>query len=132
MVTPLYVLLMSPNEDETVDCLGLSYIYITELYIYIYFGQFSCDTKNVIYLISCQKCGKAQYVGQTQNSLRERFYLHRSHIGKNVGTPLTIHFNQSNHTLEDMRCNCSLNDRLKRENFWISKLKTMLPHGLNV
>ena len=102
-------------------------------------GRFSCDTKNVIYLISCQKCGKAQYVGQTQNSLRERFYLHRSHISKNVGTPLTMHFNQSNHSLEDMRCivieevnNFSLSERLRRENFWISKLKTLLPHGLNV
>ena len=101
-------------------------------------GHFTCDTRNVIYLISCAKCNKAQYVGQTQNSLRERFYLHRSHINKNVGTPLTLHFNDSNHTLEDMRCiviesvnRFSLDERLKRESFWISKLKTIFPYGLN-
>ena len=102
-------------------------------------GHYTCDTTNVVYLISCKKCRKAQYVGQTQNSLRERFYLHRSHIGRNVGTPLTLHFNQIDHTIDDMECTViekisrpSLNERLKRESFWVSKLKTLIPHGLNV
>ncbi|XP_070189013.1 uncharacterized protein [Littorina saxatilis] len=100
--------------------------------------HFSCDTKNIIYLISCKKCHSAQYVGQTQNSLRERFYLHRSHIGKNTGTLLTVHFNQPDHSLGDMECIviervfCSTRDeRWKRESFWIAKLKTLVPSGLN-
>ena len=101
-------------------------------------GNFNCDTKNIIYLISCKKCHGAQYVGQSQNSLRERFYLHRSHIGKNKGTPLTMHFNEHDHSLDDMKCMIiekvfgeSQDQRLRRESFWIAKLKTLIPHGLN-
>ena len=100
--------------------------------------NFTCDTRNIIYLISCTKCHGAEYVGQTQNSLRERFYLHRSHIGKNKGTPLTMHFNKHGHSLEDMKCMAiekvlgeSQEQRLRRESFWITKLKTLIPHGLN-
>ena len=32
----------------------------------------NCGTKNVIYLISCKKCG-VQYVGETSQTLRGRF-----------------------------------------------------------
>ena len=30
-------------------------------------GKFTCDTENSVYLISCRKCNKAQYVWQSQN-----------------------------------------------------------------
>ena len=36
--------------------------------------KMTCDTKDVIYLITCNGCGK-QYIGETQ-SLRERVTLH--------------------------------------------------------
>ncbi|KAL8584337.1 hypothetical protein ACOMHN_031957 [Nucella lapillus] len=49
----------------------------------------SCTTKNTIYMLFCDKCAHAQYVGETKNMLKTRFYLHRSHIGKNVGTLVT-------------------------------------------
>ena len=32
-------------------------------------GSISCGTKNVIYVISCRKCG-VQYVGETNQTLR--------------------------------------------------------------
>ena len=101
-------------------------------------GNYTCDTKNIVYLISCKKCRGAQYVGQSQNSLRERFYLHRSHIGRDVGTPLTHHFNLPGHSVDDVEClviervqSISLDWRLRRESFWISKLNTLVPHGMN-
>ena len=49
-----------------------------------------------------------------------------------------MHFNQPDHSLDDMRCmviegvhGSSRTDRLRRESFWISKLKTLIPQGLN-
>ena len=36
-----------------------------------------CDSKNVIYLVSCKKC-RLQYVGSTTTDLRIRFRNHKS------------------------------------------------------
>ena len=105
--------------------------------------KFSCDSQNVIYLLFCQKsCANSQYVGQTKTTLRTRFYNHRSDIKKNKGDkcPLvTQHFNSHNHSLQDMRCMViekvfiqSQEARDKRESFWISKMKTLTPYGLNI
>ena len=102
-------------------------------------NNFNCETTNIIYLISCAKCNENQYVGETQNSLKTRFYLHRSDIGKNVkGTLLIQHFNTHGHSLEDMKCMAiekvygkTKEQRLKRETFWQRKLKTVYPYGLN-
>ena len=38
-------------------------------------GSIRCGTKNVIYVISCRKCG-VQYVGETSQTLRARFNNH--------------------------------------------------------
>ena len=35
----------------------------------------SCNSNNLVYCISCTRCGK-QYVGQTKNSLKQRFQGH--------------------------------------------------------
>ena len=98
----------------------------------------TCTTTGIIYLLYCTKCKGCQYVGETQNSLKTRFYLHRSNVNKNTGTHITRHFNQTDHSLEDLRCtiiekvfNNNLSQRLKREKFWIRKLKTVHPFGLN-
>ena len=40
-------------------------------------GYVTCTTSNIIYLISCRICG-IQYIGETKNSLKKRFYGHRS------------------------------------------------------
>ena len=98
----------------------------------------SCDDCNLIYLLYCSKCKQSQYVGETQNTLKTRFYLHRSHILKNTGTHVTKHFNSKNHTLQDMRCmpieklrTNNREHRQRRERFWQHKLKTFFPEGLN-
>ena len=66
--------------------------------------RMSCTTKNVIYLLFCNKCAHTQYVGETKNMLKTRCYLHRSHIGNNVGTLVTRHFNLHDHSVNDMQC----------------------------
>ena len=89
----------------------------------------SCETESVIYLLYCGKqCPHSQYIGRSKNSLRQRFYLHRSHIKKNVGTHVTEHFNLPNHSLSDMRClvvervySQDIREMDKRETFWIKK-----------
>ena len=101
----------------------------------------TCESTNIIYLLFCSKCPQSQYIGETQNSLKKRFYLHRSDIGRNKGncTHVNTHFNQSNHSLLDLRClpieeiltNCK-KTRKDRERFWISKIKTTYPFGLNI
>lgn len=98
----------------------------------------TCQSTNIIYVLFCSKCQNTQYVGETRNSLRTRFYLHRSDILKNKGTHVTEHFNSRNHSLQDMRClpfekvlSNSHEHRSKREKFWIRKLHTEWPNGLN-
>ncbi|XP_070203199.1 uncharacterized protein [Littorina saxatilis] len=46
--------------------------------------RMSCTSSNIIYTLYCNKCDHAQYIGETKNSLKTRFYLHRSHIPKHV------------------------------------------------
>lgn len=41
--------------------------------------NFTCKSKNLIYLITCEGC-KESYVGQTGNSLCERVRIHRQQI----------------------------------------------------
>eukprot|EP00745_Piridium_sociabile_P045082 TRINITY_DN96403_c0_g1_i2.p1 TRINITY_DN96403_c0_g1~~TRINITY_DN96403_c0_g1_i2.p1 ORF type:complete len:459 (-),score=82.63 TRINITY_DN96403_c0_g1_i2:45-1421(-) len=42
----------------------------------------NCETSNLIYLLYCDACTHAQYIGETENTLKDRFYKHRSHIKK--------------------------------------------------
>jgi hypothetical protein len=96
----------------------------------------SCNSKNVIYLITCQKCG-IQYVGQTSLTLRDRFTRHRFDIRHKANKSVSNHFNNSDHSMDD----CSITpielvedqEKLtKREHYWIQKLKSLMPGGLNL
>lgn len=100
-------------------------------------GKFNCNSKNIIYLIQCAKCTK-QYVGQTRSCLRHRISQHIN----NKSSPNSIvdqHFEQSGHKmmvqpieqvshLDPSNIEKVLNER---ERYWISKLKTVYPQGLN-
>ena len=64
--------------------------------------HYDCNTKNIVYIIECRKCGD-QYIGQTKNSLKDRFldhlgYARRGEIEKATGG----HFNLPGHSLSDM------------------------------
>ena len=107
-------------------------------------NHLSCTTENVIYLISCQLCNN-QYVGETMNSVRERFTRHRSSIKGGKSNQLVHgHFHDEYHDLS----NCKiipiekieapgLNQkqltryRLDKERQWIVTLQTCYPLGLN-
>ena len=88
--------------------------------------KFTCDSNKIIHLIPCTKCKNVQYVGQIDQRLRDRFYLHCSDIGLNRSTPLTCHSNENGRTLGNMQCSIiervfgtTKQDREYREAFWI-------------
>lgn len=103
----------------------------------------NCESHNVIYLISCNKCN-LQYVGKTETSLGARFSRHKTSIRLNYDKPVANHFNQPNHNLEDcyiipieqlqVRFDKKANTAAlrKREDFWIEQLNTVEPNGINV
>ena len=102
-------------------------------------NNLSCDSRGVIYMLFCEACHSAQYVGQTGDTLRARFYQYRSDINILPNSSLvTKHFNQAKHSLKQMKVivmekvyGHTLKSRLDRETFWIRKMKTLTPHGLN-
>ena len=99
-------------------------------------GTFTCDTKGVIYLSTCAKC-KKQYVGQTGRKLSDRIKEHLNNIClKKESTG--IHYTSNNHNHYDMQIQIvekvspnTPNYRLEREEFWIKRLSTKTPFGLN-
>ena len=54
----------------------------------------NCATENVIYLISCKKCG-IQYIGETSQKLRNKMNNHRNRLRNLTNLYLYQHFNIS-------------------------------------
>ena len=96
--------------------------------------SFTCSSKNVIYLITCNKC-KKQYVGQTTKSLKERINHHRSSIHTKQKRYISVHFNFPDHNLKNLTVqiiDTTTSEKLSLlEKFWIKKLQTTRPNGLN-
>jgi hypothetical protein len=99
----------------------------------------TCTTANCIYCIQCIRCKKL-YIGQTGNKLSLRINQHKSDIKlKKMTTCETAHhFNEANHTFQDMQVTIldhnakwTETDRINREDFYISTLKTRHPDGIN-
>ena len=103
----------------------------------------TCNTKSIVYLITCKKCG-IQYVGETGQQLKRRMSNHRNRIKSLQPQPIYKHFNSDGHSLGDLTIQpieevvfepgdeMSLHSkRLSRENFWMRELKTIQPYGLN-
>ena len=97
-------------------------------------GHITCTTSNIIYLISCRICG-IQYIGETKNSLKKRFYGHRSTVKtQKLDTPVGQHFNLPNHSISDIilqgieaLANRRESVRLSREKMWIKRVHTIHP-----
>ena len=98
-----------------------------------------CNSSDVIYLITCKKC-KMQYVGQTSQQVGKRMNSHRYDINNYVdpafSTYVATHFNEQTHSLQDfsfMPIDVIHNsmDRLMKETYWIHKLGTVYPNGMN-
>ena len=106
----------------------------------------NCHSICVIYLMECRKC-KIQYVGKTKTAFNVRLNKHRSDAAHPTPTtiPGDLHFTNPHHNflndakftiIEEIKGKSKLieekdNILLKRENFWITKLKTLKPLGLN-
>ena len=107
----------------------------------------SCNTSNIIYATECRKHRKL-YIGQSKNQVNRRFCGHRSDIKKLIsntsggdvgGTELSEQFSSSPISPEDLRVRILDNnpkwrdiDQLTMEDYYICKLKTIEPDGLNV
>ena len=101
-------------------------------------GNLTCNSSNVIYVISCVKCN-IQYVGETGQIIRDRLNNHYSTIRTNKPTRIATHFT-NNHDRTDMICipvekinegPDQTSTRKLRELDWIKKLDTKYPRGLN-
>ena len=104
---------------------------------YKIFANTSCRTDNCVYLINCKFCQK-QYVGET-GDLRRRINNHRSTIKtKKIKEPVGEHFNLDDHKWEDMMVlvidhnpNWTDAERKNKEKFWMHRLKSFRPDGIN-
>ena len=106
-------------------------------------GKIDCNCKNIVYLIECKRC-EEQYVGETSKTLRARLTNHISDINRYCSTSIAEHFNQFDHDgVSDLQITPVLQvpdhgsafknslARRKHESFFIEKLKTMTPDGIN-
>ena len=101
----------------------------------------NCDSENVVYLVTCKTCQK-QYVGSTVK-FRNRFNNYKSCFRKcssgETAPQMSFHshFLQGGHNgMEDWEFTLidqSQNEQSlrMREDFWINKLQTFEPQGLN-
>ncbi len=103
---------------------------------------YTCNTRNVIYLITCSLCNK-QYVGETHRSFKERMKEHEGYVKNKRFSEITgVHYNQRGHRLGHMNfeviyCLWKKPEpqdpvRIQKEIRWMEQLKTFKPTGLNV
>ena len=111
---------------------------------YITRGVADCNTKYVVYLLECVKCGR-QYVGQTGQSLRHRFYRHLDRINHyRQASTLHEHFARGTcrgthnvtvqvlHVLDNTGLSAEQTKTyLKRLELWMDRLMSEYPQGLN-
>ena len=100
-------------------------------------GEISCNTRNIIYIITCQKCTK-QYIGETKRELKKRIYEHIYTIRSHKPTPVSEHFNQIDHNLSHFKASGlfkvnTKNTRKRRlcEQKYITEFNTLAPKGIN-
>ena len=102
--------------------------------------QTNCKSANAIYLITCTQCGK-QYNGETKHTLNERMNGHRSDWKKRrfQRSPVAEHFHLQNHAFNSHVSLCCIehdaqwsdDTRKARDSYWIRRLNTIQPEGIN-
>ena len=65
-----------------------------------------------MYLIHCQKCPEAQYIGEIGGNFRYRFNNHTHSIRQKKLLPLQLHFNADDHNIKDLKV-CILKGNFK-------------------
>ena len=96
--------------------------------------------------MECSLCEKSQYVGKSKYSLNLRMIIHRYDVWRTDGPPCDKHFqmpgnNFNTHAkftiIEDVYNKSLLEWKIPSllehtEDFWILKLQTLFPQGLNI
>ncbi|OCT81323.1 hypothetical protein XELAEV_18028141mg [Xenopus laevis] len=95
-------------------------------------GCYTCSSTYAVYIIKCP-C-RLEYVGQSKRTFRERIREHKSAI--NTGKKeqaVAGHFIECAHRTIEMKQRGGNKQKklLYRESFWIRKLETLEPQGLN-
>ena len=104
-------------------------------------SELSCNDKRVIYAIKCSECHET-YIGQTMRPLRARIAQHLNCIEKKTTHHMSHHFNKSHNIkhfnflpLEKIEDSIPPREAEKllqqRETYWIRKLSTLQPFGMN-
>jgi hypothetical protein len=100
--------------------------------------RLTCSTENIIYVILCNRC-QQMYVGETGNTLKQRISQHISSIKLKYPTAISLHFTSNDHSVDDFKffglvsnSKWSQTARRLKENYWIKKLKTLTPNGINL
>ena len=98
----------------------------------------NCKSGDLVYLIECKRC-KLQYVGETENPLHKRMNGHRSEHKCKLPEQVAVHYNLVDHSFNDLSVmvieNLWRDDKAFgtfRETYWIFKLNTVVPNGLNL
>ena len=104
----------------------------------------NCRSTNTLYLGHCELCPARQYVGKSEPPAHLRINTHRYDVNKPKGGAFDKHFLLPGHSFKDharftlieqLKVNRSTqeNRRLleQREDYWMLRLKTLAPHGLN-
>ena len=94
-----------------------------ELEIYDIRGSFTCQSRNIIYLLTCSICNK-KYIGETAQTLKRRCRGHESNMRANNDNIVSKHYKEYNHTSEDYTVTAidretDYNKRLRLEEAWI-------------
>ena len=111
---------------------------------YKIFHHLNCKSKYAIYLMECNIC-KLQYVGKTEWPMNIRINNHRKDCHQEYAIPAIRHFSINGHSfnnnakftiIEQLKDTSKSIEKLReilefREDFWILKLETLHPFGLN-
>ena len=111
-----------------------------------------CQSRDIVYLIECASCGM-RYVGETTQRLKDRINQHRSDINREQTTAVAMHFTGQCGSINFLKVipieaiqrqipaaytPAGIPDRcdrlffLQREQFWMKKLNTLSPDGMNI
>ena len=95
-------------------------------------GSFTCQSRNVIYLLTFSISNK-RYIGETEQRLNARCRGHESNIRSNNDNIVSKHYKEYNHTSEDYTVTAidkeTDNKRLRLEEAWIILLESHAPKG---